>query len=64
MQEKAKQIHLLKEDPADDCRPVTSSWGHLWQVLSQPLVRHWAIYDCLMTIFFMIVFALLFSNFA
>lgn len=64
MQEKSKQIHLLKEDSDKDCRIVTSSsWEHLWQVLAQPLMRHWAIYDCLMTIFFMIVFALLFSNF-
>lgn len=63
MQGKSKQIHLRKEDSAD-CRMVTSSsWGRLWQVLSQPLMRHWAIYDCLMTMFFTIVFALLFSNF-
>jgi hypothetical protein len=32
-------------------------------VLSQPLVWHWAIYDCLMTLFFLVVFALLFNNF-
>lgn len=61
---KSKQIYLLKEDAEDGCRAVTSSsYGHLWEVLSRPLIWHSAVYDFLMTLFFMIVFALLFHNF-
>lgn len=64
MEEKSKHIYLLKEDSLYNCHPETSSsWGYLWQVLSQPLMWHWAIYDCLMTLFYTIVFALLFNNF-
>jgi len=56
---KSRQIHLLREDPPD----TSSSCGHPWQVLWQPLMWHWVIYDCLMTLFLTVVFALLFNNF-
>lgn len=59
MQGKSKQIHLIREDSPD----TSSSCGHLCQVLSQPLMWHWVIYDCLMTLFLTVVFALLFNNF-
>lgn len=59
MQGKSKQIHLLREDSPD----TSSSCGHLWRVFSQPLMWHWGIYDCLMTLFLTVVFALLFNNF-
>ena len=64
MQGRSQPIHLLREDFSDDCHTATSSsCGHLWRVLSRPLMWHWAIYDCLMTLFVIIVFALLFNNF-
>lgn len=65
MQRKSQQIHLLRQEEfSDRCRTVTSSSCGLWgQVLSQSLIRHWVIYDGLMTLFFTIVFALLLNNF-
>lgn len=59
MQGKSKQIHLLREDFLDNSSPC----GHLWQVSLQTLVWHWVIYDCLMTLFFTVVFALLFEDY-
>lgn len=59
MQGKSKQIHLLREDFFD----TSSPYGHLWQVSSRPLVWHWIIYDCLVTLFFTVVFVLLFDDF-
>lgn len=65
MQEKSKQIYLLKEDSPHDCHTETSSsCGRLGQVLSLPLMWHLAIYDFLMTLFYTILFAVLFNNFA
>lgn len=64
MQGNSKPIHLLREDLAEDCHAVaSSSWGHLWQAFSCPLMRHWLIYDFLLTLFFTVVLALLFNNF-
>lgn len=65
MRGKPQQIYLLREEFSDHCRTVISSScrGFWWQVLSQPLIWHWVIYDCLLMLFFTIVFALLFNNF-
>lgn len=58
MQRKSQQIHLLREEFSHRCRTVTSSsCGLRWHELSQTLIWHWVIYDCLMTLFFTIVFA-------
>lgn len=64
MQRKS-EIRLLREEEfSDRCSTLTSSSCGLWgQVLSQPLMWHWVIYDGLMTLFLTIVFALLLSNF-
>lgn len=63
MQGKAKQIYLLKEDSSSDGHLETLSSRNLWQVLSQPLMWHWAVYDFLMTLFYIILFTVLFDNF-
>lgn len=65
MQRKSEEIRLLREEEFPDrCSTLTSSSCGLWgQVLSQPLMWHWVIYDGLMTLFFTIVFALLLNNF-
>ena len=63
MQGKSKQIYLHKEDFPYDCQPETwSSCGDLWQVFSQPLMWHMAIYDILVTLFYTILFTVLFNN--
>lgn len=59
MQGKSNHIHLLREDSPD----TSSPYGHLGQALSQPLLWHLVIYDCLMTLFLTVVFALLFNDF-
>lgn len=64
MQGNSKTIHLLREDFAGDCHAVaSSSWGHLWRAFSRPLMRHWLVYDFLMTSFFTVVLVVLFNNF-
>lgn len=63
MQGKSKQIYLRKEYSLYDCQPET--WppcGNLWQVFSQPLMWHMVVYDFLMTLFYTILFAVLFNN--
>lgn len=63
MQGKSKQIYLHKEDAPYHCQPeASSSCGDLWQVFSQPLMWHMAVYDFLMTLFYTILFAVLFNN--
>lgn len=49
VEESPKPVYLLKEDSPYDCYSETSwSLGHLWRVLSQPPMWHWAVYDFLM----------------
>lgn len=64
MQGKPRPTHPLSEGFSEDRRTVAaSSCGHLWHVLSRPLMWHWVIYDSLMTLFVIMVLAVLFNNF-